>query len=436
MKIKFLLQIIVVFSAVVSCSITKGKKNTKGVEAKVVNFTSDSLSVSDTLGRSRIGIESFLSNVSSKVKEIDTMVFQGGLKKEMEAKLAAEKNKLPEISKLDSDNLTDSLFKNGSIQIGSDQLDFINKMMLPKSSDTIFLSNIYVTTTSKPISYSYNVNKGDRIFFDIVNVKSAIISKVDVEFIEGKETRYKNGDITKSEKISGNFLIQEDNPLVINIMNDGYFTKYANATIKLMVRRVRAKPVLKVSRKIDSISKNVVVTVIDTLFNSSGMKTLSLPPILDITSSNEVQLPVQFDTIPDIVGWGYWVGLSDDAMDKYNAIATKKSVVPVESFMKSEYYKKSPVVFLPQSTNDEIELSIDHLVEEKMGLNNSDNFGFFYSDSIPNKHKANLNFINKSMDKANMISYVIGNISLNFSKAEQQKIFAVETDSLVISIVK
>ena len=269
MKIKFLLQIIVVFSAVVSCSITKGKKNTKGVEAKVVNFTSDSLSVSDTLGRSRIGIESFLSNVSSKVKEIDTMVFQGGLKKEMEAKLSAEKNKLPEISKLDSDNLTDSLFKNGSIQIGSDQLDFINKMMLPKSSDTIFLSNIYVTTTSKPISYSYNVNKGDRIFFDIVNVKSPIISKVDVEFIEGKETRYKNGDITKSEKISGNFLIQEDNPLIIYIMNDGYFTKYANATIKLMVRRVRAKPVLKVSRKIDSISKNVVVTVIDTLFNSS-----------------------------------------------------------------------------------------------------------------------------------------------------------------------
>ena len=123
-------------------------------------------------------------------------------------------------------------------------------------------------------------------------------------------------------------------------------------------------------------------------------------------------------------------------MYKYNAIATKKSVVPVESFMKSEYYKKSPVVFLPQSTNDEIELSIDHLVEEKMGLNNSDNFGFFYSDSIPNKHKANLNFINKSMDKANMISYVIGNISLNFSKAEQQRIFAVETDSLVISIVK
>ena len=40
------------------------------------------------------------------------------------------------------------------------------------------------------------------------------------------------------------------------------------------------------------------------------------------------------------------------------------------------------------------------------------------------------------MDKANMISYVIGNISLNFSKAEQQRIFAVETDSLVISIVK
>ena len=102
----------------------------------------------------------------------------------------------------------------------------------------------------------------------------------------------------------------------------------------------------------------------------------------------------------------------------------------------SEYYKTGPNIFLPESANNEIDLSLDQLVEEKVGLNNAENFGFFYSDTISDKHKANLNFINKSMDKANMISYVIGNISLNFSKAEQQKSFAVETDSLVISIVK
>lgn len=436
MKTKLLVQIIVVFFVVVSCSITKGNKNSKSDKVKVVAISTDSLRVTDTLGRSRSGVESFLSNVSKKVKEIDTMVFQGGLKKELDAKLASEKSKLPEVSKLASENLSDSLFKNGSVQIGSDQLDFINKLMLPKPSDTIFLSNIYVTTTEKPISFSYQVTKGDRIFFNIVNVKSPIISKVDIEFIEGKETRYKNGDITKSEKISGDFLIQEDNPLIINVMNDGYFTKYVNSTIKLMVKRVRAKPNLKVSRKIDSITKNVVVTVVDTLFNSSGMKTLSLPPILDITKSNEVHLPVQFDTIPDVVGWGYWVGLSDEATDKYNAIAAKANVVPIENFMKSEYYKTGPNIFLPESANNEIDLSLDQLVEEKVGLNNAENFGFFYSDTISDKHKANLNFINKSMDKANMISYVIGNISLNFSKAEQQKSFAVETDSLVISIVK
>ena len=332
------------------------------------------------------------------------------------------------------DSLKEKLLTDGSVKINPAEAYLIDYLRPKQNPDTLFLANLYFETGKKgvPIAFQYQVKKDDQIFFEFENLKSRKIKKI--EIIEGGESRFNHTSLKKKKLVKGSLTIQKDNTLTINVVKNGFF----KSVVKMKIRKLSKPQSYSVEMVKDTLieTRTVLEEVVDTLFVKVEDKKYSLSPRLDITHQNRMDFPIEVKKIENLIGWGYWLGLNREDLEKYKTLAAAdEESEPLISFIKSELNIIDENTYLPKSENSDIYFDFRKLVDDTPSLNSDVNFGYFISGSSPKTQKAKIYLANKSKLYEHNISLLVVAVNVEYSQKEIEKEFHTEISRLKLTLI-
>ena len=339
-----------------------------------------------------------------------------------------------QISTTKLDSLKQKLLSDGSLMVDPAEAYLIDYLMPKQDLDTIFLANLFVETGKRgiPISFQYQVNKNDQIFFEFENQKQKKIKKI--EIIEGDESRFNYANLKKKDKVRGSFKIQSDNTMTITLIKKGFF----RSVVKMKIKKLPKAKAYTVKMVKDTLieTRTVVEEVTDTLFAKIDEKKYSLSPRLDITHRSRIDFPIAINKVENLIGWGYWLGLDQDDINNYNVLAeTDQDAEPLIGFIKSELNLRDDHVYLPRAINPDLNLRFKKWVSDPPSLNSSKNYGFFSCDANSQSQKATIYVVNKSKLYSYDLSLMVVAVNIKHSQKEVEKEFYTEIPRLKLTLI-
>lgn len=332
------------------------------------------------------------------------------------------------------DSLREKLLSDGSVKINPTQAYLIDYLRPKENLDTLFLANLFFPTEKRgiPVAFQYQVKKDDQIFFEFENQKARKIKKI--EIIEGGESRFYHTNLKKKKKIEGSLTVQSDNTMTINVVKSGFF----KSVVRMKIRKLSKPQSYTVEMVNDTLieTRTVVEEVIDTLFAKVEEKKYSLSPRLDITHVSRMDFPIAINDVDHLIGWGYWLGLGQDDLEKYKTLAqSDPEMEPLISFIKSELSIIDKHTYLPRSENPDVYLQINKLVSDSPSLNTAKNFGYFTCGEASPSQKAKIYLANRSKLYRHDISLLVVAVNVEYSQKEIEKEFYTEIPRLKLTLI-
>lgn len=332
------------------------------------------------------------------------------------------------------DSLKEKLLSDGSIKINPAQAYLIDYLRPKENLDTLFLANLFFPTEKRgiPVAFQYQVKRDDQIFFEFENQKARKINKI--EIIEGDESRFYHTNLKKKKKIEGSLTIQSDNIMTINLVKSGFF----KSVVRMKIRKLSKPQSYTVEMMNDTLveTRTVIEEVIDTLFTKVEDKKYSLSPRLDITNVSRIDFPIAINGVDNLIGWGYWLGLGQDDLEKYKTLAqSDPEMEPLTSFIKSELGIMDKQTYLPRSVNPDVYLNINKLVLDSPSLNTANNYGYFTCGETSALQKAKIYLANRSKIYRHDISLLVVAVNVEHSQKEIEKEFYTETPCLKLTLI-
>ena len=332
------------------------------------------------------------------------------------------------------DSLREKLLSDGSVKINPSESFLIDYLRPKQNLDTLFLANLYFPTEKRGIAvaFQYQVKKDDQIFFEFENQKRRKIKKI--EIFEGGESRYYHTNLKKKKKIKGSLTIQSDNTMTINVVKSGFF----KSVVKMKIRKLSKPQSYTVEMVNDTLveTRTVVEEVIDTLFAKVEEKKYILSPRLDITHDSRMDFPIEINDVDNLIGWGYWLGLGQDDLQKYKTLAqSDKEKEPLISFIKSELSINEKHTYLPSTENRDVYLQISKLVADPPSLNTAKNYGYFRCEDSSPPQKAKIYLANRSKLYRHDISLLVVAVNVEHSQKEIEKEVYIEIPRLKLTLV-
>lgn len=361
-------------------------------------------------------------------------------KREAEALINSEKKNLEDYYKNYLDSVRTKLLDSGKVKIKGYE-DFLVDILSDEiKNDTVYLSNLYTETNNKgaPLSFQYDALQNDIFFFEIECMRLNGFSKlifggVDIEFLEGDQTRFQHFNLSKQEKVSGSFKVIADNPVVFNIVKKGY----SNASLKVTIKKVLGTNLI-VERTKDSIEevRTVIREISDTLYHLIDEKQYTLAPQLDLTKGHEVEIPLIVNELDNVIGWGFWIGLNKSDSENYRKLSEILAEEPLLLFAKTELTKTASAFSLPYSEVENLKVKFFNNSQDSLSLNSFDTYQFFKSDSLSNKSKGKLTIKNNSKLYDHLITLKSIAVNIKKSKIQEEQISYKRNEYITISLVK
>ena len=361
-------------------------------------------------------------------------------RKEVEALIKTKEEDLSSYYENYLDSLKLKLKDSGSVKIKGYEDFLINILSDQIKNDTIYLANLVTKTETKgtPLSFQYTGLKNDNFYFEIECLKHNSLSEliyggIDIEFIEGDQVRYQYFDLKKRDKIKGSFKVLNDNPVIFNVTKKGY-TKSA---LKVKVKKTLGSNLI-VERVIDSLEENqmMVKEISDTIYHLVDEKQYNLAPLLDITNPHKLKIPLVFDNLENLLGWGYWVGISKSDIDNYSQLYELIFDEPLKLFAKSELIKTSSKFTLPKTTNENLKIDFKNNSNDNISLNSTISYSFFKTDSLSNPLKGELRITNLSKLYDYMITLKTVGVNIVKSKVQEEETTYKLNEYINISVIK
>ncbi len=407
-------------------------------------FTIGCKSLVEVSNSNEIPTNSFsLNNISSPEipsENIGLDNLNNEFEREVELLLKNKKDDLKQYYKKYLDSLRLKLLDSGSIKIKGYEDFLVDILSNQIKNDTVYLANLYTETNSKgtPLSFQYDALKNDIFFFEIECLKinglsELIYGGVDVEFIEGAETRYQHYNLTKNDKLKGSFKVIGDNPVVFNIIKKGF----SSASLKVNIKKVLGSNLI-VEHKKDSVeeTKMVIREVSDTIYHLIDEKQYTLAPQLDLTKDHEIEIPFILDELDNLIGWGFWIGLNKSDFENYKKLNEILTEEPLMLFAKTELTRTSSKFSLPQTSDINVNVNFSNYSKDSLSLNSSKNFQFFMSDSLANINKGKLKIKNKSKIYDYLITLKAVAVNIQKSKIQEEQISYKLNEYINISLLK
>ena len=384
-----------------------------------------------------------IDNISSPEvtkNNLDLELSDTKFKREAEALLKSEKKNLEDYYKNYLDSVRTKLLDSGTVKIKGYE-DFLVDILSDEiKNDTVYLSNLYTETNNKgnPLSFQYDALQNDIFFFEIecmsLNGLSKLISGgVDIEFLEGDQTRFQHFNLSKKDKVSGSFKVIADNPVVFNIIKKGY----SKASLKVNIKKILGTNLI-VERTKDSIEevRTVIREISDTLYHLIDDKQYTLAPQLDLTKGHEVEIPMIVNELDNVIGWGFWVGLNNLDSENYRKLSEIIAEEPLMLFAKTELTKTASRFSLPHSDVENLRVKFLNNSQDTLSLNSFDTYRFFKSDSLSNKSKGKLTIKNNSKLYDHLITLKSIAVNIKKSKIQEEQISYKRNEYITISLIK
>ncbi|MDA7778068.1 hypothetical protein N9H57_01680 [Flavobacteriaceae bacterium] len=374
------------------------------------------------------------------MSSVDGASLEDTFAKEAEALIKAKEADLSSYYENYLDSLKVKLKDSGSVKIKGYEGFLVNILSDQIKNDTVYLANLVTKTDTKgtPLSFQYSALKNDKLYFEIECLKNNGLSEllfggIDIEFVEGAEVRYQHFDLKKRDKIIGSFKVLEDNPVILNITKRGY----TKAALKVKVKKTLGTNLI-VEKVTDSLEQTqmVVKEVSDTIYHLVDEKQYTLAPQLDITNGHQLTMPLLVEDLDNLLGWGFWIGLNEGDVKKYNDLLMFYPEDPLKLFARSELVKNGYLVLLPVTEDENLVVNFKNLSEDKLSLNSTETYGFFSSDSLSNDYKGELRITNRSKLYDYMITVKTVGVNVVKSKVEEEETTYTLNEYINISVVK
>ena len=361
-------------------------------------------------------------------------------RKEVEALIKTKEEDLSSYYENYLDSLKLKLKDSGSIKIKGYEDFLVNILSDQIKDDTIYLANLVTKTETKgtPLSFQYTGLKNDNFYFEIECLKNNGLSElifggIDIEFVEGDQVRYQYFDLKKRDKIKGSFKVLNDNPVIFNVTKKG-FTKSA---LKVKVKKTLGSNLI-VERVIDSLEENqmVIKEVSDTIYHLVDEKQYNLAPLLDITNPHKLKIPLVIDNLENLLGWGYWVGISKSDIDSYSQLYELIFDEPLKLFAKSELIKTSSKFTLPKTLNENVKIDFKNNSNDSISLNSTISYSFFKTDSLSKPLKGELRITNLSKLYDYMITLKTVGVNIVKSKIQKEETTYKLNEYINISVIR
>jgi hypothetical protein len=361
-------------------------------------------------------------------------------RKEVEALIKTKEEDLSSYYENYLDSLKLKLKDSGSIKIKGYEDFLVNILSDQIKNDTIYLANLVTKTETKgtPLSFQYTGLKNDNFYFEIECLKNNGLSElifggIDIEFMEGDQVRYQYFDLKKRDRIKGSFKVLNDNPVIFNVTKKGY-TKSA---LKVKVKKTLGSNLI-VERVIDSLEENqmVIKEVSDTIYHLVDEKQYNLAPLLDITNPHKLKIPLVIDNLENLLGWGYWVGISKSDIDNYSQLYELIFDEPLKLFAKSELIKTSSKFTLPKTLNENLKIDFKNNSSDSISLNSTISYSFFKTDSLSKPLKGELRITNLSKLYDYMITLKTVGVNIVKSKVQEEETTYKLNEYINISVIR
>ena len=302
------------------------------------------------------------------------------------------------------------------------------------------MANLVTKTETKgtPLSFQYTGLKNDNFYFEIECLKNNGLSElifggVDIEFVEGDQVRYQYFDLKKKDKIKGSFKVLNDNPVIFNVTKKGY----TKSSLKVKVKKTLGSNLI-VERVIDSLEENqmVIKEVSDTIYHLVDEKQYNLAPLLDITNPHKLKIPLFIDNLENLLGWGYWVGISKSDIDNYSQLYELIFDEPLKLFAKSELIKTSSKFTLPKTLNENLKIDFKNNSNDSISLNSTISYSFFKTDSLSKPLKGELRITNLSKLYDYMITLKTVGVNIVKSKVQEEETTYKLNEYINISVIR
>ncbi len=327
-----------------------------------------------------------------------------------------KKLNLQQQNKLDS--IYSILISEKEVLIDFEDRELYDNLIYENLNDTTFLTNIYMKTPTdgSPVSYQYNVLKGDEIYYSFENIGKSKIEEVSI--LEGDTYRFVKQKFPKKSKQSGKIRIINDNPLTLNVINNGFFKNKGLFGSNLKISLKKVSPLnINYEEVYDSLpSEQIVIKVLnDTIYNSIYNESLVLKPILDITGKSELIVPLDIDPEgKELVGWGYWVSLNP--FNTIDWFSNKDN--DLINFAKQEFFNSDEKISLQNSVNDNIKLKVNNISLDVRTPNYSGNYALYQTDKKIDKPHRRAEVVIRNFSNIYSYNIKLGLVSVFFKERE------------------
>ena len=379
------------------------------------------------------------------VPETDLNITNGNsledkFKEEVDALIKTKQEDLSSYYENYLDNLKLKLKDSGSVKIKGYEDFLVNILSDQIKNDTVYLANLVTKTETKgtPLSFQYTGLKNDNFYFEIECLKNNSLSElifggIDIEFLEADQVRYQYFDLKKKDKIKGSFKVLNDNPVIFNVTKKGY----TKSSLKVKVKKTLGSNLI-VERVIDSLEENqmVIKEVSDTIYHLVDEKQYNLAPLLDITNPHKLKIPLFIDNLENLLGWGYWVGISKSDIDNYSQLYELIFDEPLKLFAKSELIKTSSKFTLPKTLNENLKIDFKNNSNDSISLNSTISYSFFKTDSLSKPLKGELRITNLSKLYDYMITLKTVGVNIVKSKVQEEETTYKLNEYINISVIR
>ena len=332
---------------------------------------------------SEIKKDNKLNNIFSSESKMDIINSKANLSRPIVSEKIIQNQKVSVTSSNFVDSIRNQLLVNKEVKLEYKNADILSKIKFNDFQDTIDLADINVLSPvgGVPLVYTYEVKKGDKIFYEIENFSSKKLKSIEVK--EGDFSRFVKQNLNKKDFIKSSFVVTTDNTLTIEIKNDDFIKNLGllKSSIRIAIKKLSN---ISLNSEIiyDTIftKKKVMETKFDTIIKIEANKKINLASKQNIINNNKYTFPLIVNTKDSLIAYSYWIGLNKNDSLQIDDVRSN----PLSNFSLNELNNQKTETSdmeLLFSENKDLSFRFENYTLDRRSLNFSDNYSVFRVDN-------------------------------------------------------
>tara|TARA_B100001564_G_C20669649_1_gene685560 strand:- start:5759 stop:7021 length:1263 start_codon:yes stop_codon:yes gene_type:complete len=332
---------------------------------------------------SEIKKDNKLNNIFSSESKIDIINSKANLSRPIVSEKIIQNQKISIKSSDFVDSIRNQLLVNKEVRLEYKNADILSKIKFNDFQDTIDLAdiNVFSPVGGVPLVYTYEVKKGDKIFYEIRNFSSKKLKSIEVK--EGDFSRFVKQNLNKKDFIKSSFVVTSDNTLTIEIKNDDFIKNLGllKSSIRIVIKKLTN---ISLNSEIiyDTIftKKKVMETKFDTIIKIEANKKINLASKQNIINNNKYTFPLIVNTKDSLIAYSYWIGLNKNDSLQIDDVRSN----PLSNFSLNELNNQKTEtkdMELLFSENKDLSFRFENYTLDRRSLNLSDNYSVFRVDN-------------------------------------------------------